>query len=74
MTQQELLNHIKDAIQRDEELSADMALEELEEWDSLAIVSMISLYDSLFSLTVTGNDLRECKKVEDLIQIAKISQ
>lgn len=70
MTQEELLNHLADAMQRDEELKAEMPLSEIEEWDSLAIVSMISLYDQLFGLKVTGNTLREAKSVQDLLDLA----
>ena len=44
MTQQELLTHIQDALQRDEGLTPEMNLQELEEWDSLAIVSLILGY------------------------------
>lgn len=70
MTQKELLNHLADAMQRDEELKPEMLLNELEEWDSLAIVSMISLYDQLFSLKITGNTLREAQSVQDLLNLA----
>lgn len=70
MTQEELLSHLADAMQRDEELKAEMLLNELEEWDSLAIVSMISLYDQLFGLKITGNTLREAKSVQDLLDLA----
>lgn len=71
MTQQELLVHIQDALQRDEELRLEMNLQELEEWDSLAIVSLISLYDTYFGISVTGNTLRECQKVSDLVAIVQ---
>ena len=57
MTQQELLTHIQDALQRDEGLTPEMNLQELEEWDSLAIVSLISLYDTYSGISVTGNVL-----------------
>lgn len=70
MTQEELLSHLADAMQRDEELKPEMLLNELEEWDSLAIVSMISLYDQLFSLKITGNALREAQSVQDLLNLA----
>ena len=71
MTQQELLTHIQDALQRDDELKVEMNLQDLEEWDSLAIVSLISLYDTHFGISVTGNTLRDCQKVGDLITIVK---
>lgn len=71
MTQQELLTYIQDALQRDDELKVEMNLQDLEEWDSLAIVSLISLYDTHFGISVTGNTLRDCQKVGDLITIVK---
>lgn len=71
MTQQELLAHIQDALQRDEAITPELKLEEIEEWDSLAIVSLISLYDTYFSITVTGNTLRECQSVKDLIALVE---
>ena len=71
MTQQELLTYIQDALQRDDELKIEMNLQDVEEWDSLAIVSLISLYDTHFGISVTGNTLRDCQKVGDLIAIVK---
>lgn len=71
MTQQELLTYIQDALQRDDELKVEMNLQDLEEWDSLAIVSLISLYDTHFGISVTGNTLRDCQKVGDLITIVQ---
>lgn len=70
MTKQELLENIKDALQREEELRLDMSLSEIEEWDSLAIISLITLYDS-FEIKLSGNTLRNCKNVSDLIKLAK---
>ncbi|WP_086282815.1 MULTISPECIES: acyl carrier protein [Campylobacter] len=71
MTKIELLERIQDALQRDEKLDFNMKLDDIEEWDSLAIVSIISLYDGLFKKIITGNDLRECKTVEDVVNLAK---
>ncbi|RDU66512.1 acyl carrier protein [Helicobacter didelphidarum] len=70
MTKQAFLESLKDALQRDEDLSEDMALEDIEEWDSLSIISLISLYDSLFGITLSGNTLKNCKGVSDLIKLA----
>lgn len=71
MTQQELLKHIQDTLQMDGNLDLSTKLQEIEEWDSLAIVSMINLYDTFFSITVTGNQLRECQRVQDLVAIVQ---
>lgn len=70
MTKQELLDSIADALQRDEALSEDMLLENIEEYDSLGIISLITLYDS-FGISISGNDLRQCKSIKDLLHLAK---
>ncbi len=71
MTTQEFLTHLSDAMQRDEALSPEMSLDSLEEWDSLAIISLISLYEHLFHISLTSNALKECKIVADLLALAK---
>lgn len=69
MTKVELLEEIKETLQRDEEISLEMKLEDIEEWDSLANISMISLYDQLFETVVTSDKLKSCNTVDDLINL-----
>ena len=69
MTRKELLSNILDAMQRDETTNEDMLLEQIEEWDSLAIISIINLYGNLFSISISGNTLKECERVKDVIDI-----
>jgi len=69
MTRVELLEEINEALQRDEDISYEMKLEDIEEWDSLANISMISLYDQLFGIIVTADKLKECQTVNDLIEL-----
>ena len=69
MTKIELLDEIKETLQKDEDITLDMRLEDIEEWDSLANISMISLYDQLFDVIVTSDDLRKCGTVDDLIAL-----
>ena len=69
MTKYELLEEIKETLQRDEEISFAMVLEDIEEWDSLANISMISLYDQLFGVIVTSETIEECKTIGDLVQL-----
>ena len=67
MTTLELLEEMKEALQRDKEISFDMKLEDIEEWDSLAEISIISLYDELFEFLITSDKLKKCKTVGDLV-------
>ena len=40
--------------------------QDLEEWDSLRVLSIISMVDELFGKTITGADLRSLNTIEDL--------
>jgi len=39
---------------------------ELDEWDSLMALSIISMAEENFNVRITGKDLRECETIEDL--------
>jgi acyl carrier protein len=69
MKKLELLEEIKEVLQRDEEISLDMKLEDIEEWDSLALISIISLYDQLFEILITFEKLKKCETVDDLAEL-----
>ena len=46
-----------------------MKLKDIKEWDSLGIISIIALYDQLFSIVLTLEQLNSCKTVEDVIDL-----
>lgn len=71
VTREELLNQIKNALQREEDLQEETLINEIKEWDSLAIISLISLFDSLFSINLTYNELNGVINIKDLIDKAK---
>lgn len=72
MTKTEFLEELKEAMHRDEGLSEDMLLDDIDEWDSLAFVSIMALFKNLFEMKITGEDLKNCQKVSDLINLAKL--
>ena len=69
ITKKELLEEIKLTLQREEEISLDTELVEMEEWDSLAYISIISLYDRLFDFIITIDKLKKSKTIDDLINL-----
>ena len=69
ITEIELLEEIKITLQREEGLSSDTKLKDIEEWDSLAYISIISLYDKLFDFPITIDKLKKCKNIGDLIKL-----
>jgi len=50
-----------------ENLSADMILRDLEEYDSLAVMSIIALVSENFSLKLNANDFESINTLEDLL-------
>lgn len=73
MTRNEFLEELKEAMHRDEGLDENMLLDDIDEWDSLAFVSIMVLFKNLFDMKITGDDLKKCQKVSDLIALAKLS-
>lgn len=58
-------------IENVENLNAETDFRQLNEWSSLAALSVIAMYDEEFDKTVSGNMLRECKTIGDLAKLAE---
>jgi acyl carrier protein len=41
-------------------------LADLPEWDSLAALGVIVMFDMEYSITITGADLKNCETIKDL--------
>ena len=50
-------------------LKPDTALKDLEEWDSIALISFIALVDDEFDRVVKGTVIKQQKTVADLIAL-----
>ena len=55
--------------QDDVELTADTNLKALPEWDSLAALGVIIMFDMEYSKAVTGKDLVVCQTVADVYKL-----
>ena len=53
-----------------EQFKADTEYKTLEVWGSLTALSIISMVDEQLDKTITGADLRACKTIEDLFNLA----
>lgn len=51
------------------ELKEDMLLDELETWDSVAVLSVISVMDENFGKLPHASEIIKCKKISDLLAI-----
>lgn len=50
-------------------LTPDIVLEDLDEWDSIALISFIALMDDEFDRIVKGSLVKEQKTVADLLAL-----
>lgn len=59
------------AVDFQEEVSVtpDTVLEELPEWDSLAALGIIVMFDVDYNKTITGDDLKTCTTIADLFNL-----
>ncbi len=69
MTKADLIKELNEIMQRDMPLHDNDLLEEIEEWDSLATLSVLEMFDIEFGISLTVEDLREIKTVQDLIDL-----
>jgi acyl carrier protein len=48
-------------------VAGDTKLADLPEWDSLAALGVIVMCDTDYGVTITGNDLKDCTTVGDIL-------
>lgn len=64
----EKLNILKDLFDIDQDiLSEETELDQLDEWDSIAAITTIAMFDSLFGKEVTPQEVKSFKTIKDII-------
>jgi len=51
--------------------NASTRFKELEEWDSVSALSIISMVDDNYNKRISGSELRSCETIEELFEIVK---
>jgi len=76
MTKQEFLNELGEIMQLDTPPTGPESLNSFAEWDSMANLGMMSMFDMEFGITIKADDLKNIKTVNELIALAgeKISE
>ena len=70
MNKSELLLEIDEILELDTgTLTGNEVLEDLEDWDSLAVITYIALIDEKLDHVLEGEQLVECETVNDLIAL-----
>ncbi|EAJ0326268.1 phosphopantetheine-binding protein [Campylobacter lari] len=72
MTKEQLLKDLSEAMHMDELLKEDMILDDIDEWDSLAFVSIMVYFKNTLNMQISTDDLKKCEKVSDLLALAKV--
>lgn len=65
MSKEEFVQELIEILEN-EDVNENTAFRELEEWDSLAALSTISMIDGEFGVTVNNKDLRSVETVSEL--------
>lgn len=55
-------------------IAADTELAGLEEWDSVAALGVIVMCDTEYGVAITGNDLKQCVIVSDILAKVQAKQ
>lgn len=68
MELKEKLSLIEEAIDTEEgSLTPETLLSDVEEWDSIAALSLIVMLDEEFEKTITGDEIRALVTVDDIL-------
>lgn len=68
MTREEKIQTIADILElEEEEVKEDLVLDEVETWDSVAVLSVISVINEKFDRFPLAEEIREYKTVRDLM-------
>ena len=70
MTNREKLALLEDMLELEEgDLSEDMALDDVDEYDSMAKLSLIVLMEDEFGVKLTGDEIRGFETVGDIVAL-----
>ena len=70
MTAEEFVKKIADIMDTDAELKLSTKLADVEDWDSLSMVSFFSFCDSKLNRRLTPEQIKSAQTVEDLFKLA----
>lgn len=51
--------------------NASTCFKELDEWDSVLALSIISMIDENYEKRISGSELRNCSTIQELFQVVK---
>ncbi|MBR0287500.1 MAG: hypothetical protein IJQ82_00825 [Selenomonadaceae bacterium] len=70
MTAEEFIKKLADIIDTDVELKLSTKLADVEDWDSLSMVSFFSFCDSKLGIRLAPEQIKSAQTIEDLFKLA----
>ena len=70
MNREKFLEELTEVLQLENSVSETVKLNDLEEWDSMAHLGVIAMFDDEFSISITNEDLKSIETVSDLMNLA----
>lgn len=70
MTKAEFLDKLQEIFETDNKLSEDMFLNDIEGWDSLAMMAVMAFFYEVLSIPLLPSETREMITVGDLVKKA----
>lgn len=67
--EQQFLQNIAEALFREDEIKLEDDFRQYEEWDSMAALSMIAMIDEQYQVKVSGDDIRSCVTLGDILKL-----
>lgn len=69
MQREEFLTKIINAVEIEDDITEDSILEEIEEWGSLALVTVLALFKTSLGINVKASEMKNCKTIKDLLDL-----
>lgn len=70
MTKAEFLEKLQDIFETDTELTEDMALNDIEEWDSLSMMAVMAFFNKTLSISLLPAEVKTMTTIGDLVKKA----
>ncbi len=72
MNREEFFKLIKNkcAFENSDNIHINSILEDIEDWDSLAVINVLSIFKSVFNFMPQTEQLKSCKTFEDILNLA----
>jgi acyl carrier protein len=71
VNKEQFLKNVQEVLESDETLTETTVLEDLDVWDSMAFIALLSFFDEHFDITVSSDALESCKTVGDLLNLVE---